>query len=227
MNAHDQLQRWSNHLAAAPPMTGGAPPNGAPPIGAEGPDQDAALILSIAARRDRAAFATLFGRFGPRLKSWFIRTGCPAEQAEDLVQDTMLAVWRKAESFNPAQAGVATWIFAIARNRRIDAWRRTPRQTLDEDDPSLAPPEPESPDAVLDMVERDNRLRVALRDLPAEQMDVIRLSFFEDRPHAEIEQTLGIPLGTVKSRLRLAMRRLRAHLGDQIPPRTGRDGVSS
>jgi len=208
-------------------MSDGDPSSDGASPAATGPDQDVAHILAIATRRDRAAFAALFGRYGPRLKSWFLRNGCSADQAEDLVQDTMLSVWRKAESFNPAQAAVSTWVFAIARNRRIDAWRRSPRRELDEDDPSLAPPEPVSPDAVLDMAERDSRLRAALVGLPAEQMAVIRLSFFEDRPHAEIEQALGIPLGTVKSRLRLAMRRLRAHLGDMTPPRTGRDGVSS
>jgi RNA polymerase sigma-70 factor (ECF subfamily) len=181
---------------------------------------DAALVLAIAATRDRAAFVALFDRFAPRLKSWFLRGGTPPRQAEDLVQETMLAVWRKADGFDPGRAGAATWIFTIARNLRIDARRRSARQVLDKDDPSLAPAAPIAPDAAFDTVQRETRLHAALATLTPEQIDVVRLSFFEDRPHAEIERVLGIPLGTVKSRLRLAMNRLRAHLGEQ-PPRQG------
>lgn len=178
------------------------------------PDADVALLAVIAARRDRSAFVELFGRHAPRLKAWFIRGGMSVDRAEDLAQETMLAVWRKADSFDPSRASAATWIFTIARNQRIDAHRRLPKGTLDADDPSLAPAAPASPDDVLDATEQETRLRDALKTLPAEQADVIRLSFFEDRPHAEIEAALGIPLGTVKSRLRLAMARLRACLRD-------------
>jgi RNA polymerase sigma-70 factor (ECF subfamily) len=178
---------------------------------------DGALVLAIATRRDRAAFVVLFDRFAPRLKSWFLRGGTSTQHAEDLVQETMLAVWRKAASFDPARAGAATWIFTIARNQRIDALRRSARQVLDDEDPSLAPAAPTAPDAALDALQRETRLRAAMATLTAEQIDVIRLSFFEDRPHAEIERVLGIPLGTVKSRLRLAMNRLRAHLGEYRP----------
>ena len=177
--------------------------------------EDVALILAIADRRDRMAFVTLFGRFAPRLKSWFQRSGSASEHAEDLAQETMLSVWRKADSFDPARAGATTWIFTIARNQRIDAARRLPRRTLDADDPSLAPQQPAAPDAVLDTMRRETRVRAALTLLSPEQAEVIRLSFFEDRPHADIERALGIPLGTVKSRLRLAMNRLRNHLGEQ------------
>jgi RNA polymerase sigma-70 factor, ECF subfamily len=195
---------------------------------------DAALLLAIAADRDRAAFVALFDRFAPRLKSWFLRGGTPAAQAEDLVQETMLAVWRKAEHFDPGRAAVATWIFTIARNQRIDQLRRSARQVLDDDDPSLAPSGPTAPDAALDAAQRETRLRAALATLTADQVEVVRLSFFEDRPHAEIERVLGIPLGTVKSRLRLAMNRLRAHLVEYHPtspgpakPGASRDGEQS
>jgi RNA polymerase sigma-70 factor, ECF subfamily len=183
--------------------------------------EDVALILAIASQRDRAAFVTLFGRFAPRLKSWFQRQGSASDQAEDLAQETMLAVWRKADSFDPTRAGAATWIFTIARNQRIDQMRRLPRRALDAEDPSLVPQAPAAPDAVIDMVQRESRLRDAMSSLPAEQAEVIRLSFFEDRPHADIERVLSIPLGTVKSRLRLAMIRLRTHLGDFDPPQSG------
>jgi RNA polymerase sigma-70 factor, ECF subfamily len=185
------------------------------------PEQDVALVLAIADRRERAAFVTLFGRYAPRLKSWFQRGGVAPEQAEDLVQETMLAVWRKADSFDPTRAGVATWIFTIARNQRIDGIRRLPRRALDAEDPSLAPMPPAAPDAVLGTLQQETRLRQALSTLPTEQAEVIRLSFFEDRPHAEIERALGIPLGTVKSRLRLALSRLRTHLAEHGPSPSG------
>ncbi len=189
-----------------------------------GPEGDSALVLAIASGRDRAAFVALFGRYAPRLKSWFARGGLAGQQAEDLVQETMLSVWRKADSFDPSRAGVATWIFTIARNQRIDTLRRSARQVLDDNDPSLAPQSPEAPDTVAGTRQREERIREALALLPADQVDVIRMSFFEDRPHAEIEQALGIPLGTVKSRLRLAMNRLRAHLGDLSPSRGQPEG---
>ncbi len=181
------------------------------------PIQDTDLLLAIAVRRDRQAFCVLFARFAPRLKSWLMRAGTPADRAEDLAQETMLAVWRRAESFDPTRAGVANWIFTIARNQRIDAFRRLSRPEPDADDPSLAPSQPLPPDAAFEMAEDETLIRAALATLPAEQAEVIRLAFFEDRRHAEIERTLGIPLGTVKSRLRLAMSRLRARLAEPQP----------
>lgn len=197
-------------------MTGNATPGspipGSPTPGL--PTDNTVLLLAIATRRDRQAFGVLFTRFAPRLKSWFMRAGTPADRAEDLAQETMLAVWRRADSFDPARAGVATWIFTIARNQRIDAFRRQTRPEPDADDPSMAPPEPLLPDAALDAAQDEARIRAALATLPAEQAEVVHLAFYEDRPHAEIERALGIPLGTVKSRLRLAMGRLRARLAE-------------
>jgi len=165
-------------------------------------------ILAIAQRRDRQQFAALFSYFGPRLKSFFLRLGVPSNVAEDLVQDTMLMVWRKADRFDPERAGASTWIFTVARNLRIDLKRR-------DRDPNLltelyeGAAEPTPSDHMLS-AEREVRIRQALVALPAEQAEVIRLSFFEDRPHSQIADDLKIPLGTVKSRVRLAMARLRA-----------------
>lgn len=172
-----------------------------------------ALLGAIAARGDREAFATLFGHFAPRVKGYLLRLGLPDAQAEELAQETMLTVWRRAEQFDPATNGAAAWIFTIARNLRVDAVRRhrlAPRLELMAEEP----PPPLAADAVAESVQHTQRVRDALATLPPEQAEVIRLSFFDDRPHAEIERTLGIPLGTVKSRLRLAMTRLRALLDD-------------
>lgn len=174
----------------------------------------AALVLAVANQRDKAAFAALFTYFAPRLKSFLMRAGTPPAAAEELAQETMLAVWRKASYFDPAKAGAAAWIFAIARNLRIDSLRRQRRAGLAE--PAAGEEIDDTPpaDALMASAQREARLREVLAALSEEQARVITLSFFQDKPHSEIARELGIPLGTVKSRLRLAMTRLRALLGD-------------
>jgi RNA polymerase sigma-70 factor (ECF subfamily) len=186
----------------------------APELPARDPAAEAAgLILAIAERADRQAFAALFSHFAPRLKSYMLRLGAAPEQAEELAQEAMLTVWRKAGLFDPAKAGASTWIFAIARNLRIDAIRREKRPKIEVEDPTDQAPEPPA-DAVLAAAERDVRLRQAMTILPAEQAQVVRLSFFDDKPHSEIAAELNLPLGTVKSRLRLALARLRGAVED-------------
>jgi len=174
------------------------------------------LIGAIADRRDRAAFAVLFGIFAGRIKSLAMRMGGSAESAEELAQETMLMVWRKAHYFDPDRASASAWIFSIARNLRIDRLRRDRRgrlsavyELLEERDEDA-----ERPDRAVDALERDNRVRAALSALTPDQVRVVQLSFFEDRAHAEIAGLLGIPLGTVKSRIRSALRRLRDCLED-------------
>ena len=173
----------------------------------------AELIVAIAARADRGAFAALFGHFAPRVKSYMLRLGAPPPLAEELAQETLLAVWRKAGAFDAAKAAPSTWIFTIARNLRIDAIRRERRRQAT-DDPTDAPEAEPSPDAAVAAVQSEGRIRHALLKLPPEQAEVVRLSFFSDKPHSEIAAELDLPLGTVKSRLRLAMARLRELLGD-------------
>lgn len=171
----------------------------------------AAMIQAVAARADRDAFATLFDHFAPRVKAWMIRSGATDGSAEELAQETMLTVWRKAALFDPARAGAGTWIFTIARNLRIDAVRRERHPDELMPDPADDPPQS---DHLLETRDREARIRDALSSLTPDQMQVVQLAFFQDKPHSEIERTLGIPLGTVKSRLRLAMARLRSALGD-------------
>jgi RNA polymerase sigma factor (sigma-70 family) len=172
-------------------------------------------LLAVARTQDRAAFARLFGHFGPRVKSYLLRLGADQGQAEDLTQEVMVAVWRKAPGYDPRLAGPSTWIFAIARNRRIDALRRDKRARLDPDDPALQPAAEALPDRALDAGRWESRLAQALRELPAEQSQMLKLAYYEDRSHGDIAQSLRIPLGTVKSRLRLAVARLRTMFGDQ------------
>lgn len=173
-----------------------------------------AAIEAVARRRDRAAFAQLFGHFAPRVKAYLMRLGSDAASAEDLMQDVMLTVWRRADSYDPAQAGVGTWIFTIARNRRIDALRRERRPALDAEDPALRPEPPAPADQVTAAQQWEERLGAALRELPPEQGEMVRLAYYEDRSHSDIAQRLNIPLGTVKSRLRLAVARLRSRFDE-------------
>jgi RNA polymerase sigma-70 factor (ECF subfamily) len=170
-----------------------------------------AMIVSIARDRDREAFASLFEHFAPRVKSYMLRLGAPAEAAEELAQETLLIVWRRAEAYDPAKAAASTWVFAIARNLRIDVARRANRAPL-RDDPAFEISAPPTPDSAFSAVEDEARIGLAIATLPVEQARVIKLSFFSDKPHSEIAAELDLPLGTVKSRLRLAMIRLRALL---------------
>jgi RNA polymerase sigma-70 factor (ECF subfamily) len=166
-----------------------------------------ALIARVAQARDRIAFAALFGHFGPRIKAYLIRHGAGANMAEEVTQEAMLSLWRKAHLFDPAKASAATWVFTIARNLRIDQIRRERRPQIDPDDPLSEPLA--AADDTLAWAQQEPRLRAALAMLPPDQARVIELSFFSDCPHSEIAERLSIPLGTVKSRLRLAMARLR------------------
>ncbi|HYD89424.1 MAG TPA: sigma-70 family RNA polymerase sigma factor [Vitreimonas sp.] len=174
-------------------------------------DSDEILLARIAAS-DRAAFALFFERYAARVKAYLIRLGARGAMAEDLAQDAMVAVWRRAASFDPAKAKASTWMFVIARNAWIDRLRRERVELayasgLDVSEESDA----ERPDAALARVQSEQQVQAALRLLSDEQREVVQLSFFEDRPHSEIAERLSLPLGTVKSRLRLALAKLRSH----------------
>ncbi len=172
------------------------------------------LLVRVAVVQDRAAFAELYDYFAPRVKGYLMRGGAAADLADDIAQETMLKVWRKAALFDPAKAAAATWIFTIARNLRIDAARRAAKPQLDAEDPSLLP-EAETPaDEKIARADRDARIREAFTKLPPNQHEVVRLHFLEDAAHSEIAERLNLPLGTVKSRLRLAFNKIRVELGD-------------
>lgn len=200
MMAHVRLSRLSAPVRLMAPIRETGDPFGA-------------LVRQVAQTQDRAAFAALFDHFAPRLKSYLMRSGTPAQQAEELAQEAMLILWRKALLFDPQRASASTWLFTIARNLRIDALRRARRPLPDFDDPALAPPPEEGADRGLEMQQDEAALRRALTLLPPDQNEIVMLSYFSDKPHSEIAAALGIPLGTVKSRLRLAMARLRAAMG--------------
>ena len=173
------------------------------------------LVLAVARERSRPAFAALFAYFAPRLKSYLVRLGAEAGQAEELVQDVMLQIWHRAEAFDPTQATASTWVFTIARNKRIDAQRRERRPEIDLTDPALVPEPVEPADRTLEAGQENARLNAAIGALPNEQAQLLRLAYFEDKPHSTISAEQGIPLGTVKSRLRLAVDRLRRLLREE------------
>lgn len=172
-------------------------------------------IAAIATRQDRTAFAALFGFYAPRIKGFLVRTGTGAEVAEEIAQETMLLVWRKAALFDASRARVSTWIYTIARNLRIDWIRHERVATAEVIYDLLRSADPVRPDDMLASAESDDNVRAAMKELPSEQMTVVQLSFFEDKAHGDIARILGIPLGTVKSRLRLALAKLRERLDER------------
>ncbi|WP_411287189.1 sigma-70 family RNA polymerase sigma factor [Phenylobacterium sp.] len=175
-------------------------------------DEPANWIVAIGRDRDRGAFASLFARFAPKLKSYLLRLGLSDQFSEELAQDTLLTVWRKAALFDPRRASAAGWIYAIARNLRIDMLRREHRPF----DLRLAEPveDAATPEQNLRAHEGELRVRSAMECLPREQAEVLRLAFFEEQSHTEIAERLSLPLGTVKSRIRRASAQLRTALDD-------------
>ncbi len=162
-------------------------------------------------RKDQRAFKALFGHFAPRVKAFLMKGGASADIAEDVAQEVMATLWRKAHLFDPARASVSTWVFTIARNKRIDLIRKE-RRPEPEDLPWGPEAEPDQ-DEALALQEDCERLGEALAALPEKQKDLIRRAYFGDLTHREIAEQTGLPLGTIKSRIRLALDRLRHAMG--------------
>jgi RNA polymerase sigma-70 factor (ECF subfamily) len=162
--------------------------------------------------RDKRAFAELFTFFAPRLKGFGLRRGSSSAASEELVQETMLTVWRKAETFDPAKATVATWVFTIVRNKRIDMFRREGRPDVDLSEAEELPADDKPADEALFAEQAGRSIRAALLSLPKDQLEVVRKAFYEDKSHSAIAEELGLPLGTVKSRIRLGLARLKIAL---------------
>ncbi|WP_313589146.1 sigma-70 family RNA polymerase sigma factor [Aquidulcibacter sp.] len=175
-------------------------------------DRFADLMEAVAIHKDKAAYGELFAYYGPRVKAYLMRLGADNALAEELAQDVMVTVWRKADLFDRTQASVSTWLFRVARNKRIDAIRRTTKPELDPNDPLLLPSAPPAADQLITGAERDQLVRAAIVDLPEEQRQLLHQAFYDGLSHREIAEQTGTPLGTVKSRLRLAFLKLRSKL---------------
>lgn len=165
------------------------------------------LLLRVRDHQDKAAFAALFRHFAPRVKAFLMKSGAGASLAEECAQDVMATLWQKAHLFDPARASVSTWVYTIARNRRIDALRRARRAEPEELDWGPAP-EPDQAEA-LEAQQETERLGQALAGLPTPQRALIERAFYGDLSHSEIAAETGLPLGTIKSRIRLALDKLR------------------
>lgn len=184
---------------------------------APGADRErfADLMEAIARRQDRDAFAEIFAFYAPRVKGYLLRLGAGDGLAEEIAQEVMITVWRKAALFDRRQASVSTWIFRIARNRRIDAARRA-RPDFDPNEPGLAPEADRPADDQMELAEREDRVRQVLGELPEEQVNLLRAAFYDGLSHREIAEKFGLPLGTVKSRIRLAFGKMRARLTGDV-----------
>jgi len=178
-------------------------------------DSLSGCIVQIATRQDQAAFERLFRHFAPRLKSYFAKRGGDPAIAEEITQETLVSVWKNAAQFDPAKASAATWIFTIARNLAVDRFRQARRPSFDPNDPALTPDDEEPPDRQFERAEAERRIRDVMDTLSSNEKSVLMLSFYEDHSHGEIAQRLGVPVGTVKSRIRLAFGKLRAALDPQ------------
>lgn len=174
--------------------------------------QFAELTRVVATDRDQKAFAELFNYFSPRIKSYFLQLGANAEQAEDMSQDVMSVLWHKAHLFDPSKSSLSTWLFRVARNRRIDLLRRDKSAMIDVNDPIFIPPEATPADEAMEEDQRDEHVRKALALLHEKHADIIRMSFFLGLSHSQISEQSGLPLGTVKSRIRVAFQKLRENL---------------
>jgi RNA polymerase sigma-70 factor (ECF subfamily) len=177
-------------------------------------DLMADLLRRVAERAEPAAFRELYQTYGPRVKAYMMRCGADSATADDLVQDTLLTVWRKAALYADDRGSIATWVFTIARNLRIDRlrrelpWQQLPDERLQEASSDMPA------DEALYAKERQRRVGAVLAELPDEQRTVVTLSFVDGLSHSAIAEQLSLPLGTVKSRLRLAYQRIRESLGD-------------
>jgi RNA polymerase sigma-70 factor (ECF subfamily) len=172
------------------------------------------LLMRVAEKQDCEAFAQLFKSIAPRIKAYMMKLGARPDAAEEIAQETLIAVWRKSTQFDRQKSSAVTWIFTIARNLRIDRLRKENRPALDPNEPLLVPDIPRSPLAEFEESTLVDRVTAAIEKLPPDQQEAVRLSFIEGLSHGEISKRLNVPLGTVKSRLRLAFEKLRFLLGD-------------
>ena len=164
-------------------------------------------LIAVRDSRDEAAFIRVFGHFGPRVKAFLMRTGMDAALAEECAQEVLVTVWNKAHLYDASRASPSTWIFTIARNKKIDVLRKQ-RRPEPEDLPWGPEAEPDQAD-IIGLQQESEQLGRALRDLPEKQRELIEKAYFGDLSHSEIADQTGLPLGTIKSRIRLALERLR------------------
>lgn len=212
---HNEAMQSVFTAQSARRMSGVAPVRISEAVMDETPEEWVRLLDAVASRGDVAAFEILFRHFGPRVKTYMLRQTKNLHMAEELMQETMVTVWRKAALYDPARGNVSAWIFTIARNLFISACRKQNRPEFDPNDPAFVPAATEPADVGLASRQDAETLHAALLDLPSEQRELVQRSFFGDVPHSTLAQEFGLPLGTVKSRIRMAIAKLRKSMEDR------------
>lgn len=191
-------------------------------------DKWSVLLVEVGASQNRGAFAQLFSHFAPLLKSFAQASrqeGWFPGLAEDLVQEVMIKVWQKAGGYNPQKASATTWIYTVARNCRIDMLRRkcnTQHLPLENEDYWHEPDE-ETPVSLLRQKRTEEHIKSSLGQLPREQDEILRKVYLEGKSHAEASQELGLPLGTVKSRVRLGLQKLQILVAPEFREELGNE----
>lgn len=180
------------------------------------PEDHVALMDAIVKDRSRSAFALLFDVFAPKLKAYYRKGGVEGGIAEDLVQEVMLTIWRLADRYSASLGSPSTWIYTIARNRLIDHIRREQVRRGDLSDPTIQPEPIQTSDDLIDQQQRYIALKAALDMLPKEQSDILKMAFFDYKSHSAIALERNLPLGTVKSRIRMAVKKLRDGLAGKL-----------
>lgn len=175
----------------------------------QGPSYYNALLVAVGQNKDKSAFAELFEYFAPRVKSFLMKGGAAPDIADELAQETMITLWQRAATYNPEKANASTWIFTIARNKRVDGLRKKIRPETEESEAEFIVDDAPLASDVISQAEELHVMENALDTLPKEQADLLYKSFFEDKTHADIAAETGLALGTVKSRIRLALEKLR------------------
>ncbi len=173
-------------------------------------DDDLTLCVELIGKnQDKLAFNNIFRYFAPRLKSFLVKAGSTESQAEEVIQEVMIAVWTKSSTYDSSKSSVSTWIYTIARNKRIDKIRKEKRHYLSESDEGLEIPVDSTQEKEIFSAQVSSSLRKYMSNLPEEQSKLLKLSYFYNKTHADISEELKIPLGTVKSRIRLALTKMR------------------
>ncbi len=176
------------------------------------------LIVGIR-NKDRYSLEQLYNLYAPRLQAYSIAKGCQPNEAEDIVQEVMLAVWQKSHLFDIEKASVSTWLFTLVRNKRIDFYRKEKSSNtisydlLQQETHEMSGTELENENqSDLD----SKNLRILINTIPSEQRQVLYKMYFEGKSHIEISKDMSLPLGTVKSRIRLAVNKLEQKLKDKL-----------
>ena len=172
-------------------------------------DELVSFLRDIGENQDKVAFSNTFRYFAPRLKSYFVKIGSTESQAEEIIQEVMIAVWTKSSTYNREKSSVSTWIYTIAKNKRIDKIRKDKKHNTVDSDESLEIPVPSKQEQQILSTEVAEKIQHSLKFLPDEQAELLKLSYFYEKTHSDIAKDLSLPLGTVKSRIRLALSKMR------------------